>query len=184
MYEATRYLDAAQHGLAAQLGMAAAHIRIICPFIGGHFGSRLALSQYTAPVARQLNRPLRYVATRPQGFTIANHRPDTKHHVALGHQGRTVHGSLHEAEVTTPRFDNFVMEGTDVTSSFYAWRNVETKESCVRVDRNTPGPMRAPPEVPYLFALESAIDELAEKLGIDPIHQRKTVHPTRIDGVL
>ncbi len=66
------------------------------------------------------------------------------------------------------RFDPFAMEGTDVTASLYACPNVRTDERAVRVDRNTPGPMRAPPEVPYLFALESAVDEMAHALRLDP----------------
>ncbi len=61
----------------------------------------------------------------------------------------------------TSRFDPFVMEGAEVTASLYACPNIRTEERAVRVDRNTPGPMRAPPEVPFLFALESAVDEMA-----------------------
>lgn len=177
VYEPTRYIDGMQHGLAAQLGIDAGKIRVICPFIGGHFGSKLALSQYTAPVAiaaRRLNRPVRYVASREECFTIANHRPDTRHHIQIGSTKDGEFTSLiHEAESTTSRFDDFLMTGTDVTSSLYAWRSVETKETMVRVDRNTPGPMRAPPEVPYLFALETAIDEVATELAIDPVELRK-----------
>lgn len=177
VYEATRYLDGVQHGLAAQLGMDPAKIRVLCPYMGGHFGSRLALSQYTAPVAiaaKKLGRPVRYVATRAQCFTIQNHRPDTEHRIRIGanEQGDFT-ALIHEAKVTSSRFDDFVMEGTDVTAGLYAWRSVETAESLVHVDRNTPGPMRAPPEVPYLFALESAVDEVAEKLGMDPIELRR-----------
>lgn len=186
VYEPTRYIDAVQHGLAAQLGIDADRVRVICPFIGGHFGSKLALSQYTAPVAVAallLGRPIRYVATRSECFTIANHRPDTWHHIRIG---ATTDGEftslIHEAEASSSRFDNFLMTGTDVTSSLYAWRSVETKETLVRVDRNTPGPMRAPPEVPYLFALESAIDELASELSMDPVELRKR-NDTAIDPI-
>ncbi len=184
VYEASRYIKAAQHGLAAQLGIDAEKIRVVCPFMGGHFGSRLALSQYTAPVAiaaRLLQRPVRYVATRAQGFTIANHRPDTQHRVRIA---ATTEGTftalLHDAKATTSRFDDFAMQGTDVTASIYKWGSVATTESLVRVDRNTPGPMRAPPEVPYLFALESAVDELAEKLSMDPIELRRR-NDTQVD---
>jgi xanthine dehydrogenase YagR molybdenum-binding subunit len=177
VYEPSRYIYAAQHGLAAQLGIDAAKVRWICPFLGGHFGSKLALSQYTAPVAiaaRRLGRPVRYVASRSQCFTVANHRPDTQHRISIacsadGHFTALVH----EAEMTTSRFDNFGMQGTDVTTGLYAWRAAEAKETLVHVDRNTPGPKRAPPEVPYLFALESAIDELGEKLSIDPVELRR-----------
>jgi xanthine dehydrogenase YagR molybdenum-binding subunit len=184
VYEATRYIDAVQHGLAAQLGIDPANVRVLCPYMGGHFGSRLALSQYTAPIAlaaRTLDRPVKYVATRPQCFTVANHRPDTQHRIRIA---STKDGEftalLHDAQVTTSRFDDFSIEGTDVTGSLYAWGNVKTSESLVRVDRNTPGPMRAPPEVPYLFALESAIDEVAEKLALDPIELRRR-NDTKVD---
>ncbi len=177
VFEATRFVDAAQHGLAAQLRMNPAQIRIICPFIGGHFGSRLALSQYTAPVAlaaRFVGRPVRYVASRPECFTIANHRADTRHRIRIG---ATAAGEftafLHDAATTTSRFDSFAMEGTDVTSKLYGWRSVAATETVVRVDRNTPGPMRAPAEVPYLFALESAVDEIATRLQLDPIELRR-----------
>lgn len=177
VYEATRYVKAAQYGLAEQLGMDPENVRFICPFLGGHFGSRLALSQYTAPVAlaaKKLGRPVRYVATRPQCFTIMNHRCDTRHHVAISASGDGHFTSLrHQAEMTSSRFDSFAMQGTDVTASLYAWRNVETKELVVQVDRNTPGPMRAPPEVPYLFAIESAVDEFAHEIGMDPIELRR-----------
>jgi xanthine dehydrogenase YagR molybdenum-binding subunit len=159
---------------------------VVCPFIGGHFGSKFALSQYTAPIAvaaRWLGRPLRYVASRAQCFTIANHRPQTQHRIRIG---ATADGEftalLHDAESTSSRFDNFLMEGTDVTSSLYGWRNVKTTEIMVRVDRNTPGPMRAPPEVPYLFTLESAVDELAAQLAVDPIELRRR-NDTRTDPI-
>lgn len=186
IYEATRYVAAVQHGVAAQLAISADNIRVICPYMGGHFGSRLALSQYTAPVAiaaRRLNRPVRFIATRAQCFTIQNHRPDTRHRIRIGATQRGEFTALlHEAEVSTSRFDNFMIEGTDVTASLYAWRNVETSETLVHVDRNTPGPMRAPPEVPYLFALESALDELAVQLSIDPIELRRR-NDTAVDQI-
>lgn len=186
VYEATRYLKAAQYGLAMQLNVDPEKIRFLCPFIGGHFGSRLALSQYTAPVAiaaRLLGRPVRYVATRPECFTVMNYRCDTRHHIGIAatEDGHFT-GFRHHAEMTTSRFDAFAMEGTDVTASLYAWRNVETDERVTQVDRNTPGPMRAPPEVPYLFAAESAVDELAVKLKIDPIELRRR-NDTAVDPI-
>ncbi|TXM86092.1 molybdopterin cofactor-binding domain-containing protein, partial [Methylobacterium sp. WL116] len=177
VHEPSRYVGALQHGLAAQLGMDPADIRVVSGPIGGHFGSKLALSQHTALVAlaaRDLGRPVALVPTRRQGFTIANHRPETRHDLRLGadRAGRFT-ALVHEAAMTTSRFDAFAMEGTDVTASLYACPDIRTDERAVRVDRNTPGPMRAPPEVPYLFALESAVDEMAWALGLDPIALRR-----------
>jgi xanthine dehydrogenase YagR molybdenum-binding subunit len=177
VYEPTRYVGAVRHGLAAQLGINAERIRVIAGLLGGHFGSKFALSQHTALVAlaaKRIGRPVSLLPTRRQCFTIANHRPETRHDVRLGadSEGRFV-ALVHETEMTTSRFDAFAMEGTDVTASLYGCANVFTDERAVRIDRNTPGPMRAPPEVPYLFALESAVDEMAWALGLDPIELRR-----------
>lgn len=175
--EPTRYGVAVKHGLAAQLGIDADLVRVITGPIGGHFGSKLALSQHTALVAlaaKRLARPVSLVPTREQCFSIATYRPETRHTIRLGaHRDGRFTALVHEAEMTTSRFDTFAMEGTDVTASLYACPNVRTDEQAVRVDRNTPGPMRAPPEVPYLFALESAVDEMACALDMDPIELRR-----------
>ncbi|WP_010216105.1 xanthine dehydrogenase family protein molybdopterin-binding subunit [Sphingomonas sp. PAMC 26621] len=177
VYEPTRFVGAARNGLAAQLGIDPAKVRVVAHFIGGHFGSKLALSQHTvlgAIAARRLQRPVQIVVSRADGFTIANHRTETQHAIRLGADadGRFVALS-HTAEVATSRFDTFAMEGTDVTTALYACPNIASAERVARVDRNTPGPMRAPPEVPYLFALESAVDELAHALRIDPVELRR-----------
>lgn len=186
VYEPTRYLGAAQHGLAAQLGIAPAHVRVVSRFIGGHFGSKLALSQHTAIcalAARRLNRPVRLEISRRDQFTVANHRTETEHRVRLG---ATSDGQLlavgHEAVTVSSRFDDFAMEGTDVSTALYAAEAVAAEERLGRVDRNTPGPMRAPPEVPFLFALESAMDELAHALRMDPVELRRR-NDTTVDPV-
>ena len=177
VHESSRFVCGLQHGLAAQLGMPAEKIRVVSRLVGGHFGSRLGLSQHTAPVAlaaRHLRRPVQLVPTRRDGFTIANHRPESRHDIRLAADadGRLTAFS-HRATVATSRFDDFAMKGTDVTAALYACPNITIEERVGRVDRNTPGPMRAPPEVPYLFALESSIDELAHALAIDPIELRR-----------
>jgi xanthine dehydrogenase YagR molybdenum-binding subunit len=117
---------------------------------------------------------LTLATTRSEGFTVANHRPDTRHRIrhATDADGKLT-ALNHEATSSTSRFDNFLMEGRDVTSALYACPNIETREFSAEVDRNTPGPMRAPPEVPYLFAMESAVDEMAIKANLDPIEWRR-----------
>jgi xanthine dehydrogenase YagR molybdenum-binding subunit len=177
VYEPTRFIGAARNGLAAQLGIDPAKVRVIAHFIGGHFGSKLGLSQHTvlaAIAARRLKRPVRIAVSRRDNFTIANHRTETHHAIRLGAdvEGRFVALS-HTATTATSRFDAFAMEGTDVSTALYACATIASEERVARVDRNTPGPMRAPPEVPYLFALESAVDELAHAMQIDPIALRR-----------
>ncbi len=177
VHEPSRFVCGLQHGLAAQLGMPSDKVRVLSRLVGGHFGSRLDLSQHTALAAlaaRRLKRPVQLVPSRAEGFTIATHRPETRHDITLaaGADGRLT-ALRHVASVATSRFDDFAMPGTDVTGGLYACANVELEERLGRVDRNTPGPMRAPPEVPYLFALESAMDELAAALKLDPVELRR-----------
>src|SRR6185437_13205929 len=73
----------------------------------------------------------------------------------------------------TSRPDNYNVSGTDASTRLYACPNVSSKVSIVHADRNTPGFMRSPPETPYIFALECAMDELSYALGIDPVLLRK-----------
>ena len=186
VHESARFVTGLQHGLAAQLGIPPDGIRVLSRLVGGHFGSRLGLSQHTALVAlaaRRLGRPVKLVPSRRDGFTIANHRPETRHHVriAADADGRLTALSL-DVTVATSRFDDFAMPGNAVSAALYACPNITTTERVARVDRNTPGPMRAPPEVPYLFALECALDELSHALGIDPIALRRR-NDTRTDPV-
>lgn len=186
VYEPIRFVGGARHGLAAQLGIDPAQVRVVARFIGGHFGSKLALSQHTvlaAVAARRLERAVRIAVSRRDGFTIANHRTETRHAIRLGADaGGRFTALSHVAEMATSRFDTFAMEGTDVSTALYGCPNILSEERVTRVDRNTPGPMRAPPEVPYLFALESAVDELANAMRIDPIDLRRR-NDTRSDPV-
>ena len=105
------------------------------------------------------------MATRDQGFTIASYRAETRHHVKLGadRDGKLL-ALIHEGEEVTSRPDNYKVAGTDASTRLYACPNIASKVSIVHADRNTPGFMRSPPEVPYLFALELAMDELAVAL--------------------
>jgi CO/xanthine dehydrogenase Mo-binding subunit len=73
----------------------------------------------------------------------------------------------------TSRPENYAVAGADASTRLYACPNVASNVSIVHADRNTPGFMRSPPETPYLFALERAMDELSCALGIDPVDLRR-----------
>lgn len=177
VWEASQNVTGLKHGLAEQLGIPPETIHVVSPFIGGAFGSRGSMTQRTALVAvaaRRLNRPVKLVATRSQGFTIATYRAETRHHVKLAadKDGR-LQALVHEGEEVTSRPDNYMVAGTDASTRLYPCPNVASKVSIVHADRNTPGFMRSPPEVPYLFALELAVDELAVALQMDPVELRR-----------
>jgi xanthine dehydrogenase YagR molybdenum-binding subunit len=186
VYEPSQFVVGMKYGLASQLAIDPARVRFISPFVGGAFGSKGSLTPRTvlvAMAARQLNRPVKLVATRDQGFTIATYRAETRHHVKMG-AGRD--GKLkaywHEAWEMTSRTDDYLVGGVESTSAMYQTPNVWTKVHVVKGDRNTPGFMRSPPEAPYMFALESAMDEMAVKLNMDPVEFRRVndtmVNPT------
>ncbi|TXH37617.1 MAG: xanthine dehydrogenase family protein molybdopterin-binding subunit [Rhodospirillaceae bacterium] len=186
VWESSQNVWGYKYGLAEQLGIDPNDIRVLSPFIGGAFGSRGSLTPRTAiiaEIARQLGRPVKLVPTRDQGFTIATYRAETRHHVKLG---ATPDGKLvslsHEAWEVTSRPDNYMVSGTKATTRLYQCPNIYSKVSITHADRNTPGFMRSPPELPYLFALESAMDELAVATGIDPIELRR-INDTQVEPI-
>jgi xanthine dehydrogenase YagR molybdenum-binding subunit len=186
VWESSQNVWGYKYGLAEQLGIDAADIRIISPYVGGAFGSRGSLTQRTALIchaARVLNRPVKLEATREQGFTIATYRAETEHHVKLGadHDGKLVALS-HEGWEVSSRPDQYKVAGTDASTRSYACPNVYSKVNIVNADRNTPGFMRAPAETPYQFALESAMDELAYALKMDPIELRR-INDTQVEPI-
>ena len=75
-----------------------------------------------------------------------------------------------------------MLAGSENTARLYACPNIRTEVQVVEADRQTPGFMRAPPEVPYFFAMESAVDELAHAMGLDPIELRRR-NDTPVDAV-
>ncbi len=177
IWEPSQNMYGFQFGVADQLGIDPADVRVISPFVGGAFGSRGSLTQRTALVAlaaQRVGRPVRLEATRSQGFTIATYRAETRHRVQLGAgQDGKLQALIHEGWEVTSRPDNYMVAGTDASTRMYACPNVDSAVHIVHADRNTPGFMRAPPELPYLFALESAMDELAIKLNMDPVELRR-----------
>ena len=177
IYEPSQYVHGLKNGVADQLGLDPDKVRVVNDYVGGAFGSKGSMTPRTAIVAsisRRLNRPVKLVATRDQGFTIATYRAETRHEIQIGaaRDGKLV-ALRHECAELSSRPDAYAVGGTKTTTRLYACANVDSMVSIVRADRNTPGFMRSPPEVPYLFALESAMDELAVKLDMDPIELRR-----------
>ena len=186
IWESTQNVRATQHGVAGQLGIDPERVSVISSFVGGAFGGRGELGQSTALVAlaaRRVGRPVKFVATRKQCFTQRTFRAETRHRVRLAadRDGRLA-ALDHESWELSSRAEPFALAGSDQSARLYACPNIRTKVLCVQADRQTPAYMRAPPTVPYLFALESAMDELACKLGVDPLDLRRR-NETAVDPV-
>jgi xanthine dehydrogenase YagR molybdenum-binding subunit len=179
VWESSQNVHGCRIGLAEQLGLDPARVRFLSPQAGGAFGVSGGLSQRTALVAlaaRMISRPVRLEATRSQGFTITSFRSETRQRVRLaaGRDGR-LQALIHDGLDLTSRADVYATGAVAIgmTMRFYACPNVAGSAGVVAADRGTPGSMRAPQELPYMFGLESAMDELAHALGIDPIELRR-----------
>jgi xanthine dehydrogenase YagR molybdenum-binding subunit len=186
VWESSQNVTGFKYGLAQQLSMPPNDVRVISPYVGGAFGSRGGLTHRTAIIAfaaKRLGRPVKLAATRDQGFTIATYRAETRQRVRLGaSRDGKLQSLAHEGWEITSRPDNYMVSGTDATTRLYACPNVNSKVSIVHADRGTPGFMRSPPELPYLFGLESAMDELAVALRMDPVELRR-MNDTQIEPI-
>ncbi len=177
VYEPSQNVYGIKNGIAQQLGIDASQVRVVSPLVGGAFGSKGGLTQRTALIAiaaRRLNRPVKLVPTRAQGFTIATYRAETEHRVRLAASpdGR-LQALSHDGFEVTSRPDAYAVAGTDASTRMYNCANIKSSITIVRADRATPGFMRAPAETPYIYALECAMDELAVALDMDPIELRR-----------
>ncbi len=186
VYEPTQNVYGFKAAIAKQLQIDLDKVRVVSPYVGGGFGSKGPMTPRTAIVAvaaRRLNRPVRCVVNRMQGFTTATYRAETRHRIRLGatRDGKFIAFS-HDGKELTSRIDNYVVGGVDTTTRMYAYGAVSSKVQLVKADRQTPGYMRSPPETPYMFPLESAIDELAYQLDMDPVELRR-LNDTKTDPV-
>jgi xanthine dehydrogenase YagR molybdenum-binding subunit len=178
LYTSTQAVFGTRRVVAHSLGLRRENVRVVARHLGGGLGSKgplwWALTLRVAQAARQLGRPVLLELTRAQTFTQVGRRSPTRQRLTLGadRDGRLqalVHDTLAE---TSP-----VLEYADpignATRWLYACDHVRTTHRLKRVNAPQPIPMRAPGEGPGLFALETALDELAETCGLDPIELRR-----------
>ncbi|MEH1903235.1 MAG: xanthine dehydrogenase family protein molybdopterin-binding subunit [Nostoc sp.] len=180
LYETTQGISSTQRAIASVLNIPQENVRVISKYLGGGFGCKALLRSHTilaAIASRQVKRPVKVVLTRSQMYTACGHRSQTQQHVTLG---ATKEGQLtlinHIGTSLTSLFDDFVEPVGAATIIMYACPNLEIKYRLARINTGTPTFMRGPGEAPGMFALESAMDELASALNIDPIELRLRNH--------
>ena len=188
IHEPSQFVVELANGAAAMTGIDPSMVHVVNPYIGGAFGGKGFMTQRTALIAgaaRDLGRPVRNVVPRDQGFTLATYRADTKHHVRLA-ADRDGHllAYGHESWEMQSRHDDYPLAGFGVTTAMYGKPAIQTRVNMVKADRQTSGFMRAPVEMPYMYALESAMDELAVALDMDPIKLRRVndIRQSPVDG--
>ncbi|MCX5555684.1 xanthine dehydrogenase family protein molybdopterin-binding subunit [Streptomyces sp. NBC_00038] len=155
-------------------------VRVRSEHVGGGFGSKGTRPHSVLAVmaATVLHRPVRVVLTRRQMFSLVGYRSPTAQRVRLGADtdGR-LRAFDHQAESLTSTVHEFVESSANFGHAMYGADALHTVNRVVRLDVPTPSWMRAPGEAPGSFAVESAVDELAEKCGIDPIALRVRNEP-------
>ncbi|MEU0739855.1 xanthine dehydrogenase family protein molybdopterin-binding subunit [Streptomyces sp. NPDC006134] len=171
-----------QSELANLFALDPSAVRVRSEHVGGGFGSKgIRAHQVAAAMAASvLRRPVRVVLTRRQMFSLAGHRSPTVQRVRLGADadGR-LRALEHRALSRTSTVYEFVEPSAGPARVMYDADAHRTANELVRLDVPSPTWMRAPGEAPGSFALESALDELAEKCGLDPIELRLRNEPER-----
>jgi xanthine dehydrogenase YagR molybdenum-binding subunit len=182
IYDSTMGVRASQLTVAHLLGIPLAKIRVIARFVGGSFGMKAMVWPHVtlaAMAARHVRRPVRLAMTRPQMFTCNGHREEQEQRITIGAKRD---GSLtairHEKLSITSPFDDWAEPATGVSSQLYACESFEGVHRLIHGNTMTPTFTRGPGESVGSFVLESAMDELAYELGIDPVDLRIRAHAT------
>jgi xanthine dehydrogenase YagR molybdenum-binding subunit len=176
LYDKVQGTKPTQQAFAAEWKIPVENVKVIAKFVGGAFGNGLhAWPHETAAIiaAKQVKRPVRLMITREQMFTMVGYRPQTLQKIGIGasHDGKIV-GISHSAVGQTSSYEEFTESVLQQTKMMYTSPNVSTRYRILPLDVSTPIWMRGPGEATGAFALESAMDELAHLLHIDPIEFR------------
>ncbi len=175
VYDKTQGVLNTHDYLSKVFGFGPGELRVRSPFVGGAFGSALRPQYHVflaVLAARELKRSVRVSMTRPQMFTFG-HRPATWQRVKLGActDGR-LQALTHEAIAETSQFEDFTEAVVNWSGLLYRCDNVAFSHKLAKLDLYTPLDMRAPGATWGVYALECAMDELAARLGMDPIELR------------
>ena len=176
VHDSTQWPYSVRATLAATFGVPESRVRVLAPFVGGGFGAGLRVWPHvvlTVLAARTTGRPVKLVLTRPEMFTGIGHRTRTVQHIRLGADRSGQLTALeHEAKSSIAVEDyNYEPVAAD-SATAYACPNVDTRDLQARLNIPPPTSMRAPGEAQGNFALESALDELAYAVGVDPLELR------------
>lgn len=182
LWESTQGVHPTRTTLASLFGLDEARIRVVCPYVGGGFGSKgnphvnvvvAALAARAVP-----GRPVRLALTRQQMFALVGYRTPTVQRVALGaDSGGTLTALAIDVVEQTSRIKEFAEQTGVPSRMMYASPNRRTTHRLAALDVPVPSWMRAPGECPGMFGPEVALDELAELLGMDPVELRVRNEP-------
>ncbi|QXJ21606.1 xanthine dehydrogenase family protein molybdopterin-binding subunit [Actinomadura graeca] len=176
LYDSNQGSSIVQTTLAKVFGLDKDRVRVVAPHVGGGFGAKgtpRPNAVLAAMAARAAGRPVKFAVPRQQMFATTGYRTPTIQRVRLGADadGR-LNAILHDAIGQTSVVREFAEQTATPTRVMYRAEHRRTSHRLVRLNVPTPSWMRAPGETPGMFALESAMDELAVAAGIDPVELR------------
>ncbi|MBV9718500.1 MAG: xanthine dehydrogenase family protein molybdopterin-binding subunit [Candidatus Eremiobacteraeota bacterium] len=183
LYNTTQAVVNSRNVLSEMLGQRRENVRVIMKFLGSGFGAKLWVWPHellAAAAARRLGRPVKLVLSRKQNFESAGHRARTQQRVRMsaGRDGTLT--SLRQDYVNhRSLYDEYQEDCGEVTPFFYGTPNLLVTNAQTKRNVGAPTAMRGPGAVPGLFAIESAYDELARVLDIDPVELRIRNEPER-----
>jgi xanthine dehydrogenase YagR molybdenum-binding subunit len=181
LYDSTQGAPMERDTVAQVFDLTPERVRIVSPHVGGGFGSKgtpRPNAILAALAARHVERPVKIAVTRQQMFAFVGYRTPTSQRVALGadRDGRLT-AIVHEVVEQTSTVREFAEQTAVATRMMYAAENRRTSHRLAALDVPTPSWLRAPGECPGMYALESAMDELAIACGLDPIELRVRNEP-------
>lgn len=178
VWTTTQGISGAHATLAGQFGIDMANVRVLCPYLGAGFGSKgntWPPATLAALAARAVKRPVKLVLSRAQMFTSNGYRPRTVQKLKMA---ADINGSLisvrHDgfSSMSQPALGEFSEPVALATEMLYACPNLAVTHRLVALNAALPTYMRAPGEASGVYALESAMDEMAVALKMDPIEFR------------
>lgn len=181
VWDKTQGIASCQAAYAKAFGLKPEQVHVISPFLGGAFGSAgktWTNGLLTAYAARQLGRPVKLSLTRKQFYAVVGYRPTSRQRMAIGadRDGR-ITAIIHDVRVENSRYDGYEDNVTALPRNQYSTPNMRSTYRTVHLDVNPPTYMRGPGYTSGAFALESAMDDLAFRLGMDPIELRRRNEP-------
>lgn len=176
LHDSSQNIFAVRQTIARAFSIPRDNVHVLSPFVGGAFGSKGSSWPHViiaAVAAHEVKRPVKLWLPRKQLFFTNGHRPETEQRVALGAtpDGKLV-SVLHEGISQSNAVCDYNERFTRPTRELYATPNMRAENLVVELNVSSPTYMRAPGESPGTFALESAMDELATTLKIDPLQLR------------
>ncbi len=176
VYDATQYISGVKMSLAKSMNIPVDNVRVIDPLVGGGFGSKGSMWSHVplcAMVARVVNRPVKLTLDREQMFGMVGARPSTINHIRLAAtQDGTLLGIQHDVIMNASVLEDFVEHAEGPSKSLYKSGANSVTAKVVEANLGVSTFMRAPGEAPGTAVLEIALDELAEKLKMDPVALR------------